>query len=86
MPGSLVGIATGLRLDKRRIGYRLLAGLKKSILPRASIPFVGLTHSEGNWKRFYRGPGDLGLKRFTYLRLSQRRRTHGVSTPLPTRL
>jgi hypothetical protein len=44
MPGGLVGIATGLRLDNRRIGYRLLGGLKKSYVTQGVQTFSG-THT-----------------------------------------
>jgi hypothetical protein len=44
IPVGLVGIATGLRLDNRRIEYRLLAGLKKSYNTRSVQSFCG-THT-----------------------------------------
>jgi len=44
IPGGLVGIASGLRLDNRWIGYRLLAGLKKSYITQSVQTFCG-THT-----------------------------------------
>jgi hypothetical protein len=84
---NVVGIATGYRLDKRRVGVQVLAGSRSFSSPRCPDRLLGPPNlkSRGYRGNFPRGLNGRGVMLTTHFPLVPRSRKSGFNTHSPIR-